>query len=154
MKIEQAQWTDENGWKFDTPPTLNDSAQLVLVFGNTITLKEQHLYHDIRKRYPQAHIVGCSTAGEICGIQVSDCSLITTAIHFEYSQVSVVRAKIKHIKDSTQTGEKLARALDPEGLVHVLVLSDGLNVNGSALVEGMVKQLPDQVTITGGLCPP
>ncbi len=151
MKIEQAQWTDENGWKFDTPPALNNSAQLVLVFGNTITLKEQHLYHDIRERYPQAHIFGCSTAGGICDIQVFDSSLITTAIHFEYSQVSVVRAEIEHIEDSMMIGEKLARALDREGLVHVFILSDGLNVNGSALVKGLVEQLPAQVTITGGL---
>lgn len=151
MKIEQAQWTEEKDWNFYTPPILHDSAQLVLVFGNTITLRERHLYHDIRKLYPRSHVFGCSTAGAICDVQVLDSSVITTAIHFEYSQIRPVRAKIKHIEDSMPTGEKLARALEQEGLVHVLVLSDGLNVNGSTLIKGLVKHLPAQVTVTGGL---
>ncbi|HEU18722.1 MAG TPA: hypothetical protein ENO00_04970 [Deltaproteobacteria bacterium] len=151
MKIEQAQWTDVNGWNFQTPPTLNNSAQLVLVFGNTVSLKKRRLYHDIRERYPHAHVFGCSTAGEICGIQVFDGSLITTAIHFEHSRISIVSAEIEHIEDSMPIGEQIARSFSPEGLVHVFVLSDGLKVNGSALVEGLVKQLPKHVTVTGGL---
>jgi hypothetical protein len=45
----------------------------------------------------------------------------------------------------------LAAALEPEGLVHVFVLSDGLKVNGSDLVAGLVRHLPPSVTVTGGL---
>jgi hypothetical protein len=36
-------------------------------------------------------------------------------------------------------------------LVHVFVLSDGLHVNGSELVAGLVSHLPPQVAVTGGL---
>jgi hypothetical protein len=50
-----------------------------------------------------------------------------------------------------QAGKILARQLDPEGLVHVLVLSEGVTVNGSALVAGLQQHLPTQVGITGGL---
>src|SRR5439155_9271156 len=53
--------------------------------------------------------------------------------------------------DSFQAGERLARALNSPGLAHVLVISDGLAVNGSDLVAGMVKHLPPDVAITGGL---
>lgn len=53
--------------------------------------------------------------------------------------------------NSFQAGEKLAQALPHKSLVHVLVLSDGQNVNGSELVEGMTKHLPPRVTLTGGL---
>jgi hypothetical protein len=35
--------------------------------------------------------------------------------------------------------------------VHVLVISDGQNVNGSELVAGLTKHLPQKVTLTGGL---
>jgi hypothetical protein len=45
----------------------------------------------------------------------------------------------------------LARKLDKGSLVHVFVLSRGLNVNGSELVAGLASQLPSYVTITGGL---
>jgi hypothetical protein len=37
-------------------------------------------------------------------------------------------------------------------LVHLFVLSDGLNVNGSDLVAGISKRLPASVAVTGGLC--
>jgi len=55
------------------------------------------------------------------------------------------------VADSMDVGRRLAGSLDKEGLVHAFVLSDGLTVNGSALVEGMLKELPANVTITGGL---
>ena len=38
-----------------------------------------------------------------------------------------------------------------ESLKHVLVISDGLNVNGSKLVAGLTSHLPAHVTLTGGL---
>jgi len=41
--------------------------------------------------------------------------------------------------------------LPREGLVHVFVLSDGLKVNGSALVQGMAGALPANIGVTGGL---
>src|SRR5260370_36666502 len=45
----------------------------------------------------------------------------------------------------------MAKERDKAGLVHVLVLSRGVNVNGSDLVAGLTRHLPPQVTITGGL---
>ena len=49
------------------------------------------------------------------------------------------------------TGERLTQSLDKDELVHVFVLSDGLNVNGSELVAGLTRHLPNHVTVTGGL---
>jgi hypothetical protein len=40
---------------------------------------------------------------------------------------------------------------NPAGLKHVFVLSDGLNVNGTALVQGIRSTLPKDVNVTGGL---
>ncbi|MFA4919622.1 MAG: FIST C-terminal domain-containing protein, partial [Thermodesulfovibrionales bacterium] len=38
-----------------------------------------------------------------------------------------------------------------DDLAHIIVLSDGRNVNGSDLVRGLTKNLPQGVLITGGL---
>jgi hypothetical protein len=38
-----------------------------------------------------------------------------------------------------------------EKLAHVLVLSEGLRVNGSELVCGLSKHLPEGITVTGGM---
>jgi hypothetical protein len=107
--------------------------------------------YELNQVYPAAHIVGCSTAGEICDTQVLDDSLVATAIWFEHSRVQLASVCLDTVSDSYAAGQLLARALDPEGLVHVLVFSDGLQVNGSLLVDGLVAHLPPSVTATGGL---
>jgi hypothetical protein len=151
MRIEQRRWTQTQGWAPQSGEALGESAQLVLLFGATAILKEQKIIEQLKKTYPSAHILGCSTAGEIAGTQVSDDSLVITAVHFEHTQLEGCHIRLRHLRDSYHAGESLARSLDPMGLVHVLVLSDGLTVNGSDLVRGLMKYLPDWVTVTGGL---
>ena len=151
MKIEQRKWMRASGWKPQQAESLQKSAQLVLLFGSTALLEEQHLIEEVRQRYPGAHLMGCSTAGEMCGVHVTDDSLVVTAIHFEHSQVRGGSIRLEPPIDSFHAGEALAALLDPEGLVHVFILSDGLSVNGSDLVRGLMTRLPESVTVTGGL---
>lgn len=151
MKLEQRLWTEAGGWKPDTPGTLGNSAQLVLLFGSTTILREKKCLAEIKKIYPNAHLLGCSTAGEIYGTQVFDNSLVATAVSFECTQIKGVKVTIDKMENSCEAGQELAQSLDTEGVVHVFVLSDGLKINGSELVKGLVKYLPPQVSITGGL---
>lgn len=151
MKIEQKRWTEARGWEPELPGELGESAQLVLLFGSTLILKEQKCFREIKDAYPKAHLFGCSTAGEICGTHVTDDSLIATAINFEFTQLKGSQIKLNEVENSFQAGDHLARSLDKEGLVHVLVLSDGLKVNGSDLVNGLMRNLPEEVIVTGGL---
>jgi len=74
-----------------------------------------------------------------------------TAVNFEYSHIKGARVALSKSMDSFKAGGLLAGALEKDGLVHVLVLSDGINVNGSALVKGLTGYLPENVTVTGGL---
>jgi hypothetical protein len=151
MNIEQARWTKANGWETGSPGILSDSAQLVLLFGSTSVLKEQSCLEEIKNIFTKAHLMGCSTAGEIFGTQVSDDSLTATAVNFEHTNIKSVQIKISETENSFQAGEQLAKSLEKEGLVHVLVLSDGLQINGSDLVRGLTEYLPEEVTVTGGL---
>ncbi len=151
MKIEQKQWTTVDGWTACCGGLEGGTAELVLVFGATALLKEKSLLEEISGMYPEAHVCGCSTAGEICCTDVRDDSLVVTAIHFERTQVQPASISMKEVQDSREAGERLARLLPKEQLVHVFVLSDGLAVNGSDLVRGMTEHLPPSVTITGGL---
>ena len=151
MRIEQKRWTEKKGWEPEPPGELGESAQLVLLFGSTLILKAQKCFREIKDAYPKALLFGCSTAGEICDTHVTDDSLIATAINFEFTQLKGSQIKLKEVENSFQAGDHLARSLDKEGLVHVLVLSDGLKVNGSDLVNGLMRNLPDGVTVTGGL---
>ena len=161
MKTEQRSWTRAGGWRPASCGPVAQSAQLVLVFGATAVLQDRQLIESIRTFYPAAHILGCSTAGEICGAQVSDDSLVATAIHFEHTQVRTAQVSLDPKFGSQAAGEFLAQALphsvgvgtggQAEKLAHVLVISDGSSVNGSDLVRGLMKHLPAGVAVTGGL---
>jgi hypothetical protein len=151
MRTEQNRWTEARGWESPLPGKLGGSAQLVLLFGSRDILKSGAQFDLVRKAYPAAQLLGCSTAGEICATQVSDDSLVSTAVQFDHTQVRGARIGIGEVKDSYHAGERLAQALEKKDLVHVFVLSDGLKINGSDLVRGLTQNLPAGVSITGGL---
>jgi hypothetical protein len=151
VRIEQLQLIGSRGWVLRQPENLRDKAQLVLVFGETSVLKAGKPLDELKTMYPTAQVFGCSTAGEICGVEVADDTLVATAISFESSRVEIASESIHNIKESKNVGRKLAEGLRKEGLVHAFVLSDGLKVNGSALVDGLLQGLPPNVAITGGL---
>lgn len=150
MEIEQARWTESRGWEPHAPGTLEDP-QLVLIFGAPEQLQRRDLLETIAAAWPEADLFGCSTAGDIAGTQVSDDSVVVTAVRFEHTTVRGACTRIEGPQDSFAAGESLARDLLGDDLVHVFVLSDGLHVNGSALVQGLASQLPPEVTVTGGL---
>lgn len=160
MRTEQRKWTPSHGWSAPLGTDLA-GAQLVLVFGAGGALQQPGIVAGIRKDYPAAHIFGCSTAGEICGTQVLDDSVVLTAVHFEHTLLRSVQLDLEETADSEHAGELIACKLPhsvrnettgvEEALAHVLVLSDGLNVNGSDFVAGMERHLPPGVVLTGGL---
>lgn len=151
MQVEQKQWSPSRGWEPEPLGRLGDSAQLVLVFASTWILRDRDRLREITAAFPNAQLLGCSTAGNIQGTQVTDETISLTAINFESTRFMGSRASVDDFKDSFSAGEHLARSLNRDGLVHVFVLSDGLRVNGSELVRGLTSSLPPEVTVTGGL---
>lgn len=151
MKAEQTRWTEANGWAPGFPGKLGDSAQAVLVFGSGDTLHRKSELVRLKEAYPRAHIFGCSAAGEIFGTQVSDGALVATAMAFDHTRVVVSSLLIGCAEESFEIGRALTAALDKKDLAHVLVLSEGLAINGTSLVRGLMSGLPEGVTVTGGL---
>ena len=149
MHLEKRLWTSATGWKRRTP-ALDGPAHLVLVFGAREALERPDLIDKLRKEHPEAHILGCSTAGEICGTRVTDGAIVATALRFDATELKAAKVSLTET-GSHDAGRRLARGLDPAGLRHVLVLSDGLSVNGTQLVEGLREALPADVAVTGGL---
>ncbi|MEN6389592.1 MAG: FIST N-terminal domain-containing protein [Syntrophomonas sp.] len=148
MNIEQIEWKKETGW-LSEQRKLADSAQLVLLFGEPDLIRRSSTYDEIKAVYPGAYVFGCSTGGNIFGSQILDETMVGTAIDFNCTKVAgahIVRAESSYI-----AGHDLARAIPHEDLDHVLVLSDGLNVNGNQFMMGLLAELPDHVAVTGGL---
>ncbi len=150
MRLEQTSWTQAGGWQPAAGGSLGKDAQLLLVFGNTMLLDEGRCT-ELRGRYPAALMLGCSTAGEIFGTRVFDDSVTATAASFAGTGLRLAAEKIADPGHSYAAGEALGRKLLGDKLAHVLVLSDGLAVNGTDLVNGLKSLLPDNVVVTGGL---
>jgi hypothetical protein len=150
MKIQQRCWM-RGAWDSKNDWSLGKSAQLVLAFGTGQMLSNTQLMDGIRKAHPAAQVIGCSTAGEICGNCVNDDSLVVTAIAFQQTQVQVAQINFGESTNSFAAGQKLASELAADDLVHVLVFSDGLNVNGSELVKGLSATMTANVAVTGGM---
>lgn len=151
MKIEQKKWTAKDGWKTLIDGSFTDAPELVLVFGGNAPLKDKALFDGIRAWYPQSRIITASTAGEIIKTEVSDDTLVLTAVKFAKTALQFAEVSITEAAESEAVGKKLAQALPKENLVHTMIFSDGLSVNGTALVKGLLSELPKDVSVTGGL---
>lgn len=150
MQTQQIRWSPDAGWG-DSDGELGGPADLVFLFGSTQALGDAERFKEVGERFPDAHRIGCSTAGEIHGTEVSDDSIVATAVRFKDTRIKEASVQVGDDVDSEDVGRQLAEALPKDGLRHVLVFSDGIHVNGSSLVEGLRRHLPKGVQITGGL---
>jgi hypothetical protein len=127
-----------------------ESADIVFVFGDTDVIKETSTYKKIKEKFPDSHIVGSSSAGNVLGSEISTYSLVATAVKFESSRVEVQSVDYTGEVELEQISTDLVAKLSKDGLKHVFILSDGLKVNGSELVKGVNAALKN-VEVTGGL---
>lgn len=151
MKTEQITYTQSEGWVRKTDNNLQKSAQLVFLFGNKNLLKNDEHIDFVKQMYPFAQITGCSTSGEICQEEVYDNKIVCTAVYFEKTRIDIAKEKIEKMDNSFKVGENLANKLYKDDLVHIMILSEGLNINGSELTKGINYRLQNKVSVTGGL---
>jgi len=108
--------------------------------------------NDLYKKFTDAILIGCSTAGEIIGNEVVDHSIILTAVQFEKTQVKIATVDLDaNCNACADAGAQISAQLKGDDLRHIFVLSDGLHVNGAELVKGLRSQVDTSVSITGGL---
>jgi hypothetical protein len=149
MRIQKIVWDRQSGWT--TPDKGASDAALVLYFGTRDALGCGARYDELRNMFPRAHIMGCSTGGQIDNDDVNDDEIVAAAVSFDATRLKVCRQDIDDPQRSRDYGEALGRALKADDLAGVFVLSDGLNVNGSALVAGICDVIGDGIPLTGGL---
>src|SRR5579862_487759 len=121
MKLEQTHWSAAHGWTPAPPGRLGREAQLVLAFGSRSVLQSLSTLDEVRQAYPNAHVTGCSTAGEICGTSVFDDTLVVTAASFLVTPVTMVSAELSEAASSDEIGVLLGERLAHHALRHVLV---------------------------------
>jgi hypothetical protein len=122
---------------------------LVLVFGTLRWLEAVHTA--CAALCPGVLVAGCTTAGEISAQGVTDDSCVVTAVALQATPVRLAVAAQHTMEDSEQAGAVLGAQLADPALRAVMVLGQGVRINGSALIAGLASQLAPAVSITGGL---
>ncbi|MDO9305630.1 MAG: FIST N-terminal domain-containing protein [Sulfuricurvum sp.] len=150
MQIEEQIW-NKNNWTVKNGSQLDPSkVQLVFLFGDIDEIANiSHIEH-FQLRYPNAKIVGSSTAGTIESGFLSEHSLVATIIAFDHAWVEV--ACIDDLDNATleDRSKELFDQLSKDHLKHVFVLMEGLALNGSLLVKG-INDLAMKIPMTGAL---
>jgi len=124
--------------------------QWVLAFGSPALLSRPETGPTLRAAFPDAVLLGCSTAGEICDRGVDDDSCVLTAVHFDKVRVAGATTALADMADSHAAGVRIGEQLKAAAPKAVMVVAPGVAINGSALVDGIASILGD-VPLTGGL---
>lgn len=146
MEISQLRWTLNAGWEI--PPASARTANLVLAFAEAAYFRQPECYKDLRRMFPTAYILGCSSSGSIHDVGISDGDIVVTAVTFEQGYVRLVTAEAAPGKDLQALATGMMKELTAADLRHAFVLSDGLSVNGSDLARGLNSA---GIPVTGGL---
>jgi hypothetical protein len=151
MNVETLQYSETGGFSAPIGQNLDSDRTLVLVFASPEFGANLAPLDAITAAYPRAVVVGCSTAGEIVGTRLTDHSLSIAVARFDRTDLALATAEVRRPEESYDAACSIARQLTQPGLRGVLVLSDGLNINGSELARGFRTALPADVIVTGGL---
>lgn len=145
MQVQQIRWDSRSGWEATQPLS---GANLVFAFADADYFQAADCFDQLRQRFPSALIVGCSSSGSVQDTRITDGDVIVTAVKLEQGRAQLAVAELDPTSDAEKIGEQLVAELQADDLRHVLVLSDGLQVNGSNLALGLNRAgLP----VTGGL---
>jgi hypothetical protein len=149
MKLETFRFA-QGAWSQAFPP-LDSSNSMVIAFAAPMFHDRPELFAELRRAYPQSTLIGCSTSGEIDQTRVRDESITVAVVRFDATRVRHAATKLASALESFDAGARLADELRADDLRAVIVLSEGLKVNGSELVRGINSRLSDRVVVTGGL---
>ncbi len=145
------QWLPRSGWRPTDFSHAKWKPDVVFAFGSRNVLNDPGCMEALGAAFPKVVLIGCSTAGEICGTTVQDGTLSVTAVRFDHTRVRFAREVVSERSEAREAARAIAKALDDEELVSVFVLSDGLNVHGPDLIAGLGEAFPPGVVVTGGM---
>jgi hypothetical protein len=124
---------------------------LLLVFASVDHFTGSGLHHALRQAFPNAALLGCTTAGEITPDGVDDGTCTVTGVQLDHTRLTQGDTELRGMDDSFAAGERIGQQIAAVDLKAVLVFGPGVQINGSALVNGMTSVIGTAIPITGGL---
>ncbi len=151
METVLYRYQGDQGWQPGLDGDLDSEQTLVLLFSDLPPEQVGKALDPLRQAFPRARFMGCSTAGQIHQLHYLEQSASALVVRFEHCRLLYTCVPVDAKESFQATGEVLAAKLERPDLAAVLLLSDGLAVNGSALMDGVNHVLKGRVPVTGGL---
>lgn len=136
---------------FSSPEFDPQKSTLVLAFGERVFLESLNPYQKLDSLYPNSNIIICSTAGQISNTSLIQQNLVATAIQFEKSTIKTTKIDIVSNSDINLLGNKIKEDLLNDDLKSILIISEGSFINGTELINELIRQTNGKIPIFGGL---
>lgn len=127
------------------------NAVLVLAFAQRTLLEKVLPYETLKSIYPNAQIVLCSSSGQLSNNCAIEREIVVTAIEFDKTNIKATEIDILSNNSIDDLGEKIKKELLSEDLNSILILSEGSFINGTELINELIKQTNKSIPIFGGL---
>lgn len=127
------------------------NADLILAFGQRTLLEKVNPYSGLKSSFPNAQIVICSSSGQISDQCIIQKEIVATAIDFEKTTIKTCEFDIVGNNDINDLGKMIKYTLSSNDLKSILILSEGTHINGTELINELIKQTNKQIPIFGGL---
>ena len=128
-----------------------ENVMLALAFAQRTLLEETLPYSNLKERYPNAEIVLCSSSGQISNDCNVENDIVVTAISFDKTTIKTSQTDILLDNNLDELGKKIKANLLSDDLKAILILSEGSFVNGTELINELIKQTNKSIPIFGGM---
>lgn len=106
----------------------------------------------LANQFPNAEVIGFSTAGHFIDEVINDEEVVFSAIDFDSSKVNCVSYQIKDFESSSELGAKIGQDFDTiSNLKGIAIISDGGLVNGTDLIRNINENTKDSTPVFGGM---
>lgn len=127
---------------------LNPQKTLIQVFSGLTSKSEiEQIQTIFKEKNNELSYIGTTTAGEICNGKVFENSITVSITSFEHTKVQY---SFINQNDDFKMGAKIAKTMFKKKTKALLIFADGLQINGSELLEG-ISSVNTKIPVAGGL---
>jgi hypothetical protein len=150
MIVSQLRWSDDGEIAADLA-CLDSPSTLVLVFAQYAAGTDAAAFAALRRAFPSSVVAGCSTSGHFYGPHLHDDRMVGVVARFDHTELAMASTRVAGPDESFEAGCDLVEQLPADDLAGIVLLSDGVRVNGTDLVRGVTSVTRGRVPVSGGL---
>ncbi len=130
----------------------NSKSILIQIFTTTVDKNALKNKLEILQHYfPEAKIIGTTTAGSIIGGKLEDNDCVVSITTFENTALSLSHIKDISYEESFKQGEYIAQNLVTKDTKALIIFGDNTSVNAQAFLSGIKNSSHEDIVIAGGI---